>query len=333
MQVVPTGFVLGFGKVGKQLVKFMLRENWGIDLVGVANSKGSVLPEGPKEKAELLRIIEEGRRLEEHSTFTPGLVAPEIVVSTMPDFAFIAIPPSYETGEPNRTIYYKIIDSGINIVTADKTLLALEYDKVMARVERTGVKIGYRATVVAGTPVLDVARALKFRGVERIRGILNSTSNFVLGIVQSGVSLSEAVKKSIEVGLAEPDPSIDLHGYDAAAKLAITANMLGYKVSLKDVKRVPLTDDVLADLVNYVQRKGGYIKQVATADFKNGELSVEPVIVEEADPLARSVGEINVVVFELEGSQIIIEGPAGPAWRTARVMLADAKHILEEALA
>jgi homoserine dehydrogenase len=317
-------FLLGFGKVGREVVKILL-EPPGVEdlqLVGVSSSRGSVLVEGPADKAELLRLAKNGEKLDKHKSFVEGLTPPDIVTAVSPDIALIAIPPSYESGEPNRSIYYSLINEGINIVTADKTVLALEYREVMRRAAKAEVFIGYRATVAAGTPVLDIARALRYRGVERVRGVLNATTNVVLGLVEKGMPLERAIEESIRLGFAEPDPSIDLYGWDAAAKISIIASELGIEASLKNVTRTPVTSEVLAEV-----GRRGKLKQIAEVDLRSGALRVYPSLIEKGDPLERAEGERNVVVFELEGDVIVIEGPAGPAWRTARVMIGDALEI------
>jgi homoserine dehydrogenase len=321
---MATVFLLGFGKVGRELAKHLLTNETPLQLVGVANSKGTVLTEGPADKAQLLKLAETGGRLESHQSYLPGLTAPDNILAVKPDIVFIAIPPSYETGEPNRTIYYASIEAGINIVTADKTLLAREYNKLMAKALEAGVKIGYRATVAAGTPVIDVARALRYREVSRVRAVLNSTSNYILGLIEKGYTLEKAIEQSIRAGLAEPDPSIDLHGWDAGAKITIIANELGFQASISNVERTPITSKIIEDY----KKAQGRLKQIALFDIEKHMLQVKPEIVLPGDPLYRAEGERNIIEFKVENEPIIIEGPAGPAWRTARVMITDALEII-----
>ena len=312
-------FVLGFGKVGRWLVRLLLEEYRDrFHLLGVTSSKGTVLAEGPADRAVLARLAKGARSLSEHPSFIPGLLAPDSVLATRPNMVLVAIPPSYQTGEPNTSMYKSFIEAGIGIVTADKTVLALHFEEIVSLAAESGVPLGFRATVAAGTPVLDVASALRWRGVSRVRAVLNATTNYVLGLLERGLTLDDAVRRSIEAGLAEPDPSIDLEGWDAAAKLTILANVLGIPARLDEVERRPLSEALGR------ARGGGRLKQVAYLDAEKGILRVSPEIVSPGDPLARAEGEGNVVVFGLEDDEIVVEGPAGPAWRTARVMIADA---------
>ena len=317
-------FLVGFGNVGRSLGKILLSNPPipEIEVAGVANSKGGVLVEGPADRAQLARLLNSGERLEKHPSFRPGLGPVEGAVVSGANVAMITIPPSYETGEPNRTIYYGLVGEEISIITADKTVLALDYNGIIRESRNRCLFLGYRATVAAGTPALDSARGLKGRGIERIRAVLNASTNYILGLVEEGYTYEEAVRKAVQAELAEPNPRIDLEGYDPAAKLAILANTLGYEASLNDVERVPLTS-IPEDEVYKARRKGGRVKYVAYADFTKGVLRVEPQIVDSRDPLASAVGEENVIVFQLESTSIVLRGPAGPAWRTAKVMVTD----------
>ena len=322
--------IIGFGNVGREAaLQVALRAGeLGVRLAGAASRRGAVIIESTRDLEALLALARRGSRLEGHPSFREGLGAVEAAIAAGAEVALVAIPPSYESGEPNRRIYYGLIDSGVGIVTADKTLLALEYRELTSRARSRGVCLGYRATVAAGTPALDAARGLRMRGVERVRAVLNATSNYILGLVEKGLSYSEAVERAIEARLAEPDPRVDTHGWDAAAKLVILSNTLGHSLSLGDVERIPL-EEVGEDEVRGARARGLRVKQVAEADYARGTYRVAPALLEAGDPLAVAEGEGNVIVFELEGSRVVLSGPAGPAWRTARVMVTDLAECLE----
>ncbi len=322
--------LIGFGNVGKELAKILLRqgEDLGIELAAISASRGSVLVEGPADRVNLHKIIEAGEKLDKHPMFREGLNPIEAVDSVGADLAFIAIPPSYESGEPNNTLYRSLVEMETSIVTADKTVLALDYKGFMDYAKKHRVFIGYRATVMAGTPALDAARGLRLRPVERIQAVLNATTNYILSLVEKGLSYEEAVARAIEYKLAEPDPTVDTHGYDAAAKLAILSSTLGYSLRLPEIERIPL-ETISEEEVRKALRGGKRVKHVAIADYERKEYVVKPVVLDTGDPLAQAEGEGNVAVFELEGSRIVLSGPAGPAWRTARVMITDALEYLE----
>ena len=321
---------MGFGNVGRSLAKLLLEEKpiEDVEIAGVSNSKGSVIIEGPVDRAMLLKILNSNGRLEDHSGFRPGIGAVEASKISDSDVAFITIPPSYETGEPNRSIYYGLIDSDISIITADKTLLAIEYNKIMSKIAEKCLYLGYRATVAAGTPVLDVAKGLRGRAIRRVEAVLNASTNYILGLVERGYSFQEAIEEAIRVKLAEPDPRIDIEGFDPAGKLVILANTLGYEATINNVKRIPLTA-FSEDRIREALREGRRVKYVASIDVESEVFKVEPRILSADSPLARAEGEDNVVVFDLENTSIVVRGPAGPAWRTARVMITDLMEYIE----
>ena len=319
--------IIGFGNVGRALLKELVKIK-EFNIVGLASSKGAVIVRDNKDVNEALLIAEKKQKLDKHSKFIEGLTSIELAKETSAELAFIAIPPSYETGEPNRRIYYGLIDLGVSIVTADKTVLAREYVELKNKVYERRLFIGYRATVAAGTPVLDVARGLRGREVERIRAVLNATTNYILSLIEGGLSYREAVEKAIEEELAEPNPQIDAHGWDPAAKLAITVSELGTPITIMDVIREPL-ETIPEEEVRRAIREGYRIKYIAEAILGEETYIVHPAKIKREDKLANVSGNINVVEFTLENEKVVIEGPAGPAWRTAKVMVTDAIEYLE----
>ncbi len=317
-------FLVGFGNVGRELARLLVEGGHGLPvrLTGVASSRGVVIVGGPADLVYFVKLALRGERLDKHPGFREGFTALEGALLAGADVAMITMPPSYATGEPNRHLYYSLLDEEVSIITADKTVLALDYKEVTSRAEANCLYLGYRATVAAGTPAIDAARGLRLRDVRGIRAVLNASTNYILGYVEKGYSYDEAIQQAIRAKLAEPDPTMDIHGLDPAAKLVILANELGYHYTIRDVERVPL-ESIPEDVVRTSLAEGKRVKYVAEADFRRGELRVSPRILEPGDPLARAEGEGNVIEFLVEDNPIVLEGPAGPAWRTARVMLTD----------
>lgn len=318
--MIKTG-VLGFGNVGRELVIELLKLR-DIKLVAVASSKGYVSIVDETDSSEIISLARSNSNIMYHSEFVETSKSYRVFIDNRVDLVFIAIPPSYETGEPNRRIYYELVDNDISIITADKTILAIEYSKLMSRVCEKNLFIGYRATVSAGTPVIDVVKALRNRGVERIRGVLNSTCNYIVSLLEKGFNYSEAIDKAVKDKFAEPDPRLDTHGWDPGAKLVILVSTLGYNVSIHDVVRIPL-DTVNESSFSNVLNAGYRYKYLAEADLVNKKYTVYPALIPINDRIANIHETYNIVELSLENEKIFVEGPAGPAWRTARVMLAD----------
>ncbi|MET1159787.1 MAG: hypothetical protein ABWW65_02390 [Thermoprotei archaeon] len=313
--------IIGFGNVGRSLLLELDRIR-DVEVKLAVSSRGYVVVRDQRSYDELLKLARAGTNLALHSGFEEERFTPDIAGEHDIDLAFISIPPNYSTGEPNRSIYYGLVDQGISIITADKTVLALEYRDFMEYAWRHRVFVGYRATVAAGIPVTDVAHALRNRGVTGVRGILNATTNYILSLMEKGLSYREAVEKAIMDKYAEPNPQIDTHGYDPAAKLAIILNILGVPVRLSDISREPL-ENISEEAVRKAIERNRRIRYVAEADLENRVFSVKPLELEALSRLANLPPTHNRVEFYLENDTIALEGPAGPAWRTARVMITD----------
>ncbi len=320
-------FIVGFGNVGREVVR-LVRSAPCLEPVGAADSRGAVVALNDASRRELARLAEAGERLSRHWDYSEGLDAVKAAMEAGADYAVVAIPPSYETGEPNRGIVLGLLDQGIGVGLADKTVPVLFYDELMRRAEVSSAPVGLRATVMAGTPATDVVRALAPRGIERIRGVLNATTNYILTMVEEGASFSEAVRRAVEYKLAEPDPRVDTHGLDAAAKLVILSRLAGYKAELGSVERVPL-ESVGEERVREARRRGARVKYVALAEPSSGVYRVAPAELPSGSPLASVDREYNAVELTVEGATVALTGPTGPAWRTARVLVGEALELSE----
>lgn len=320
--------LIGFGNVGRELSKILVRRagalgselGAALKVMGVITSRGYIAlgQDWEKELLELVLRYESGDR-----SFIRGSTdISEAIDLMLPDIALITIPPSYGTGEPNLTIYRILLRRGVSIITADKTGLALRYSELVGEARRKGIYIGYRATVMAGTPAIDVMRGLAGREIKRVRGVLNATTNYILSLVEKGLSFSEAISRAVEEKLAEPDPSIDIAGLDPSAKLAILANEAGIGISIGDVRRTPLTM-IPEDEIRRSARSGGRVKYIATANIGERVFSVSPEILDPGDPLSHVSGNYNGLSIDIEGERIILAGPTGPAWRAACAMFTD----------
>lgn len=320
--------LIGFGNVGRELARVLasrgeeIEKIYGVTLSieAIVTSRGyAILGSDWRRRAmDLVSRYEKGER----GFLSHDKDLWEVIDDLSPDLAFIAIPPSYISGEPNLSIYRGLISRGVSIITADKTGLALEYRELIDSAMRRGIYIGYRATVMAGTPAIDVIRGLRGRVITAIRGIFNATTNYILSLVEKGLSYGEAIARAVEEKLAEPDPRIDTEGLDPAAKLAILANEAGMIARLNDIKRIPLTS-VSEEHVRSALGSGARVKYIAEARFSEGILEVAPRTLEQGDPLSQISGSYNGLSIDVENERIIITGPAGPAWRTASVMLTD----------
>ncbi|MEL9990530.1 MAG: homoserine dehydrogenase [Thermoproteus sp.] len=293
----------GFGGVGRTFAQ-VLYSRTDLKVAAVFDSRGGVVNCKGFEKAEIEKLLEAPRGgvaqagVGRPAALDEALRCGEVLVDVSP--------PNYSNGEPAISAYRKALKHGLSIVTANKAPLALYFS------ELRDVPIFYKATVMAGTPVIDMALGLIGQKVSKIRGILNGTTNYILTRVDiDGLRFEEALEEAKAKGYVEPDPAVDLEGLDAAAKLVILANTLGLRISLGDVRREPL---------KYL---GPRTKYVAEADFEAGGASVRPAVLQPDDFLLQARYAVNAVEIITEVNEIRVLGKGAGRLETSLALLND----------
>ena len=139
--------------------------------------------------------------------------------------------------EPTGDYVLELLRAGKPVVTANKQLLARRSAELFAAAAEAGVQLRFEASVCAAIPVIKVLReSLVVTNVHRVLGIVNGTTNFILTRMEAGASYDEALAEAQRLGYAEADPTEDVSGADAAAKMAILATVaFGSRVELDDV--------------------------------------------------------------------------------------------------
>lgn len=314
--------LIGFGNVGKDFARLLVELKSIHCVVAIITSRGGVMGNGMgncMDGNEIMSYVNKGIYGETARMSIDDLISANI------DVAVVSIPPSYSSGEPNLGIYRKLLSNGISIITADKTGLALDFSGLLKLAADNEAQILYRATVMAGTPAIDLVRGLRGRSVRGIRAVLNATTNFVLTKIEDGLSSEDSIDLAVREKLAEPDPRIDLDGWDAGAKLVILANELGFKSTLRDVElsRFNVNEDDVREAV----KEGKRYKQVALADFLEGRLMVSIMPINLDSILASVNGNYNAIEISIGSDTISLRGPAGPSRTTAEVMMTDLMEI------
>ncbi|MEM4776520.1 MAG: homoserine dehydrogenase, partial [Pyrobaculum sp.] len=224
------------------------------------------------------------------------------------DFCQVVVdvsPPNYIDGEPALSLYKKALARGLSVVTANKAPLALKFSELANK------RLYYKATVMAGTPLVDLLKGLAPQVVTHVRGILNGSTNYVMTrVYKDGVPFDRAVEEAKELGILEPDPRLDLEGLDPAAKLVIIANTLGVSIALGDVVRRPL------------EPRGPVTRYVASLDVSRKAAVVEPVALPPDDPLHVDY-TMNAVEISTDVNKILVKGKGAGRLETAYVLLND----------
>jgi homoserine dehydrogenase len=230
--------------------------------------------------------------------------------------------------EPARTIMLRLLESGKDVVTANKALLAEHGPELFDRARELGRSIAFEASVAGGIPIIaNISQCLNANRVESLRGILNGTSNYIITrMSEEGTPFSDALAAAQRLGFAEADPAMDLDGTDAAQKLAILGHLaFGSAVHWNQIPRRGI-DDVSALDLGFASQFGYRVKLVAYGQLEGRSLQVRvaPMLVRAGTPLAEVRENYNAisVVGDFVGPVFFHGQGAGPA-PTASAVVAD----------
>ena len=198
-----------------------------------------------------------------------------------------------------RELVLAAIDAGKPVVTANKALLASFGEEVFNKADAKGVDIRFEAAVGGGIPVLEpIIHALTGNEITRVMGIVNGTTNYMLSRMNDdGLSFDEAVKEAQDLGYAEADPTADVDGHDAAAKIAILASLaFNSRVTLDDVPTEGIRNLSASD-IEYASEIGYAVKLLAIANKREDgiDIRVHPTMIPASHQLASVDGVYNAV--------------------------------------
>lgn len=222
----------------------------------------------------------------------------------------------------------RTLRAGRHLVTANKQLLAQHGEELWATAREHGVQLRFEGAVAGVVPVIRVLQeTLAAAHVDRIHGIVNGTTNFILSeMARSGASYDATLKRAQELGYAEADPTDDVTGRDAAAKMAILARLAFDTPVHLDQVRYEGIEHITADDMAYARELGLGLKLVGTAERVPEGLSVRvhPVLLPDAHPLASIAGPYNAVTLESDAiTEITLSGPGAGGPQTASAVLGD----------
>lgn len=229
--------------------------------------------------------------------------------------------------EPAKSIMLKLLESGKDVVTANKALLAEHGPELFDRARELGRSIAFEASVAGGIPIIaNMGQCLSANQIESVSGILNGTSNFILTKMEEGADYQAAVKEAQRLGYAEADPAMDVDGTDAAQKLSILAQLgFGARVHWSEIPCSGIDTLDVAD-VRYASEMGYRIKLVASAKLVNDglELHVSPTLLKKGTPLAEVSGAFNAVsVIGDAVGPVFLYGQGAGQMPTASAVVAD----------
>jgi homoserine dehydrogenase len=240
--------------------------------------------------------------------------------------------------EPARSLITAALKAGKPVVTANKELVAAHGRELFETAEAAGVDILFEASVGGGIPLIRPLReSLAGDRIRRVTGIVNGTTNYILTkMTDDGASFADALADAQRLGFAEADPTADVEGFDAAAKVAIIASIaFGAQVVASDVYREGITGITAADIASAADL-GYVVKLLAVAEETDGEVAVRvhPAMVPERHPLAAVRDAFNAVFIEGDAvGELMLYGRGAGGGPTASAVLGDlvdaAKNVVE----
>ena len=262
-----------------------------------------------------------------HLATSPSLDVSSWLRAAKADVLFEATSLSPRDGQPAINHIRAALEMGAHAITANKGPIVHAYEQLTALALAKGRRFFFESTVMDGVPIFGLFRdnlpAIELRG---FHGILNSTTNVILGGMEDGLSFSDSLTKAQQIGIAETDPSNDIDGWDAAVKVAALIRVLmGVPIRLEDIQREGI-GKLSGEAVRAARAEGRPYKLVCRAQRKAQGItaSVQPEQVPLSDPLAWVDGTSSIVYFETDifpGLAITENNPGLEA--TAYGMLAD----------
>lgn len=291
----------GLGNLGRRFVEIIADKNeeirirYDLDLliVGAADSRGIAYDQTGLDPNEILRVKDEAGSISLYPRVgQSGVSALELVRTTEADLLCEATPVNLrDGGEPGLSCIKAAIVRGMHVVTPNKGPIVLAYPELTALAEEHNVKLRFDGTVAGGLPALNIGvRDLRGARITRIEALPNLVTGLILDLLAAGADWDAALVQARAEGVLEADPSWDLDGWDAAAKLVILANaVLGFPAKLEDVERTGIRRLSVQEL-REAANSGNRIRLLAVAEAvasSGYRLSVAPQALPQDHPLGQ----------------------------------------------
>ena len=332
--------IVGFGVVGQGLAellstkKDLLEQQYDLNVtvVGVANARhGFIYKEDGLDIPLLLELAASRQPITQHPGIQHWEQALEGLQATQAEMLAEATGTNLQDAEPGMSHIRAALMKGMHVVTANKGPAALAAKDLLLLAHQQNVQLRMEATVMAGTPVLSTIRqGLAGSRIREIRGILNGTTNYILSAMAAGREYAEVLKEAQAQGYAEADPTADVEGYDAVAKVLILAFLaFGHSLKPDQVVRQGITS-ITKEQMRQAAHNNARIKLIASLQVTQGlgdtplEGRVEPIELPLSDPLARVEGSMNAITLQTDTlSSVTIIGPGAGRLETGQGLLSD----------
>lgn len=336
MKMIDIG-LNGLGAVGLNFLKILAdkttvladRYDLTFRITMAADSSGLVYQPGGLAPADLA-AAKSGPGLASLDGFSGGISLLDTMTDSLPDIILEASPVDLQTGGPGLRVTQAALSRGKSVVLANKAPVVLAFRELADLMQQSGGQLRYSATVCGGLPILNVLERDMIAGsILKVRGVFNSTTNFILEEMAADRSFDEALAEAQARGIAEADPSLDIGGWDTANKLVVIANTIGPGVYGLDDISVSGIDGVTQADVKAARKADSAIRLVA--EFTPDHLSVSPQTV----PADSFIGQCSGWEMGVQVHSDIYGIGYYKLWErepvpTAAAMLRDTVHIAEK---
>lgn len=277
--------LMGFGSLGQSFARILIEkkseieETYGtsVNIVAIATkTRGNLVDAWGIDLERVLRHIDEYGVFPKMNETMLQRNSLDIVKTVEYDVLVEMTPLEFSSGHIATDHIMTALKRGKDVICANKGPLAWHYRELQMLADSQGCKFLFETTVLDGTPVFSIVREnLKMCKVNEIKGILNSTTNYILQDIANGGTLKEAVSEGKKRGFIEANPNNDIEGLEAAAKIVALANvMMGAEITPNDVDITGISDITKED-IDRAAEAGNVIKLICRAYRKGGEVIVK----------------------------------------------------------
>jgi homoserine dehydrogenase len=326
MNEVKVG-LLGFGNVGRAFADYVGRmhdQRIRLRIRAVADRSGGLFIEDDESLQRIIHHKTAGHPLRQFAS--PSFIADsrsfiDRLASSGIDVLVESLPTSLADGQPALDLIKTALSAGLHVVTVDKGPLAHGFEALQQTAVASGARLGF-----SGTTGVSIPETLAGERLLEIRGVLNGTTNYILTEMQErGVSFKEALTGAQASGIAEPDPSLDVEGWDTAVKTLILAKaLMNADTRLDEVRRIGINADT-EGLIRIGRETNRVVRLVGRARFYRGRVrvSVAPKLLAEDSPFYAVSGTSKLAVFRTASKREVIADERSGRDRIAQTMVDD----------
>ena len=324
--------LLGFGNVGRAFVHYLRSVEAAnyptIKICAVADRSGGLLLNDAVAVDRLLAHKESGQNIAHFSPLDTIQDCPEFVSALRGagiSYLIESLPTNIADGQPALELITRALEQGLHVVTVDKGPLVHGFGELQAAAQRSGARFGF-----SGTTGVSIPDELRGDRVLEIRGVLNGTTNHILSEMQgSAIPFDRALASAQAQGIAEPDPKLDVEGWDTASKILILAKtLMGAQCGLAEVSRIGIGPET-ESLIRIGCDSGRVVRLVGRARIwqERVRVSVAPKLVERDSPFYSVSGTSKAALFRTERQGIVLSQARSGRDAISQIILDDIAKI------